>query len=138
MTTATSVSNVSPAAAHTPELQRLTRDFSSVSATALANGMQKVSNDVMAKGTIVITRHDKPAMVLLSVERYLKLEQAAEPHLDALTRQFDEMLARMQGAEAAQAMDDAFAMSPQELGKAAVRAARPSKAVKAPKIPATR
>ena len=125
------------AASQAPELQRLTRDFSSVSATALANGMQKVSNDVMAKGTIVITRHDKPAMVLLSVERYLKLEQAAEPHLDALTRQFDEMLARMQGPEAAQAMDDAFAMSPQDLGKAAVRAARPSTALKAPKVPKT-
>lgn len=129
---------VSTAVSHTPELQRLTRDFSSVSATALANGMQKVSNDVMAKGTIVITRHDKPAMVLLSVERYLKLEQAAEPHLDALTRQFDDMLARMQGPQAAQAMDDAFAMSPQDLGKAAVRAARPAKAPKAPKATASR
>lgn len=116
-----------PPDAAAPELQHLTRDFPSVSATALANGMQRVSNEVMTKGTIVITRHDKPAMVLLSVERYLKLEQAAEPHLDALTRQFDAMLARMQGDAAAKAMEDAFAMAPQTLGKAAVRAARPRK-----------
>ena len=59
----------------------------------------------------------------MSIERYLALEQAAEPDLDALTQQFDDMFSRMQGDEAAQAMSDAFAMAPAELGKAAVRAA---------------
>jgi len=78
---------------------------------------------------VVVTRHDEPAMVLMSIDRYLALEQAAEPDLDALTRQFDDAFARMQGDEAAQAMEDAFAMSP-ELGKAAVRAAGGSKSAK--------
>ena len=108
-------------------LQRLARDFASVSATNLVGGMQKVTSTVMAKGTVVITRHDEPAMILMSVDRYLKLEQAAEPNLDALTRQFDDMLARMQGAQAAQGMEDAFAMTPQELGEAAVAAVRPAR-----------
>jgi PHD/YefM family antitoxin component YafN of YafNO toxin-antitoxin module len=101
-----------------------------VSATQLVSGMQKVTSAVMAHGAVVVTRHDEPAMVLMSIDRYLALEQAAEPDLDALTRQFDEVFARMQGDQAAQAMEDAFAMSPAELGKAAVRAAGGSKSAK--------
>lgn len=104
-------------------LERLARTLPSVSATSLVAGMQKVTHTVMTEGAIVITRHDEPTMVLMSVDRYLKLEQAAAPNLDALTRQFDAMFARMQGADAAQGMADAFAMGPEEMGDAAVRAA---------------
>lgn len=104
-------------------LERLVRTLSSVSATSLVAGMQKVTRTVMTEGAIVITRHDEPTMVLMSVDRYLKLEQAAAPNLDALTRQFDDMFAHMQGPDAAQGMADAFAMGPEELGDAAVRAA---------------
>ena len=102
---------------------RFTRGLPAVSATKLVAGMQKVTSAVMTHGAVVVTRHDEPAMVLMSIDRYLALEQAAEPDLDALTKQFDDMFARMQGDEAAQAMESAFAMSPAELGKAAVRAA---------------
>lgn len=131
---------LSPRPEAAERLSRLTRSMPSVSATHLVAGMQKVTSTVMAQGAVVITRHDEPAMVLMSVDRYLKLEQAAEPNLDALTRQFDDMFAAMQGDRAAAAMADAFAMTPQQLGRAAVRAARPpravrssSKAVRAPK-----
>lgn len=111
-------------------IDRFTRGLPAVSATHLVAGMQKVTSAVMTHGAVVVTRHDEPAMVLMSIDRYLALEQAAEPDLDALTRQFDDMFARMQGDEAAQAMEDAFAMSPAELGKAAVRAAGGSKSAK--------
>jgi len=104
-------------------IDRFTRGLPAVSATRLVSGMQKVTSDVMTHGAVVVTRHDQPAMVLMSIDRYLALEQAAEPDLDALTRQFDDMFSRMQGDEAAQPMSDAFAMAPAELGKAAVRAA---------------
>jgi PHD/YefM family antitoxin component YafN of YafNO toxin-antitoxin module len=104
-------------------IDRFTRGLPAVSATRLVGGMQQVTSAVMTHGAVVVTRHDQPAMVLMSIDRYLALEQAAEPDLDALTRQFDDMFMRMQGVEAAQAMSDAFAMSPAELGKAAVRAA---------------
>lgn len=105
-------------------LERLLGKLPRVSATKLVGGMQKVTGAVMAHGAIVVTRHDEPAMVLMSVDRYLQLEQAAEPNLDALTRQFDEMFSRMQDADTASNMADAFAMTPEELGEAAVRAAR--------------
>lgn len=102
---------------------RFTRGLPAVSATKLVAGMQKVTSAVMTHGAVVVTRHDEPAMVLMSIDRYLALEQAAEPDLDALTKQFDDMFTRMQGDEAAEAMESAFAMVPAELGKAAVRAA---------------
>ncbi|MDM0010210.1 hypothetical protein QTI51_38555 [Variovorax sp. J22G73] len=101
-------------------IERLARDLPSFSATKLASGMQAVSHTVMARGAVVITRHDRPSMVLMSVERYLQMEQASEPDLKALTCRFDDMFARMQGEAAAQAMADAFAMAPSELGEAAV------------------
>ena len=104
-------------------LQRLTHDLPTVSATQLVASMQKVTSAVMTRGAVVITRHDQPAMVLMSIDRYLQLEHAAEPNLDALTRQFDDMFAQMQGSRAAQRMADAFAMSPSALGAAAKRAA---------------
>ena len=95
-----------------------------VSATKLAEGLQSVTHTVMTQGAVVVTRHDQPTMVLMSVDRFLKLEAAAEPNLDALTQQFDEMFKRMQGPEAAARMAEAFGMTPAQLGKAAVRAAK--------------
>ncbi|MEJ8814111.1 hypothetical protein WKW77_23705 [Variovorax ureilyticus] len=120
----------SPSISRPEAIDRFTRGLPAVSATNLVAGMQKVTSAVMTHGAVVVTRHDEPAMVLMSIDRYLALEQAAEPDLDALTRQFDDMFARMQGDEAAEAMEDAFAMTPAELGKAAVRAAGGSKSAK--------
>ena len=54
------------------------------------------------------------------------MEQASEPNLEALTHHFDNMFARMQGEAAAQAMADAFALNPAELGEAAVVQAAPA------------
>jgi PHD/YefM family antitoxin component YafN of YafNO toxin-antitoxin module len=95
----------------------------SVSATQLVSGMNKVTSTVMTHGAVVVTRHEQPAMVLMSIERYLALENAAEPDLDQLTHRFDEMFDRMQGDAAAQRMADAFAMAPEALGAAALQAA---------------
>ncbi|SCK31461.1 Antitoxin Phd_YefM, type II toxin-antitoxin system [Variovorax sp. HW608] len=120
----------SPSISRPEAIDRFTRGLPAVSATKLVAGMQKVTSAVMTHGAVVVTRHDEPAMVLMSIDRYLALEQAAEPDLDALTQQFDDMFARMQGNEAAEAMESAFAMTPAELGKAAVRAAGGGKSAK--------
>lgn len=113
----------SPVSVHSAKIERLSRNLPSFSATKLASGMQAVTTTVMARGAVVITRHERPAMVLMSLERYLQMEQASEPDLDALSRRFDDMVAHMQGEAAAQAMADAFAMDPSELGEAAMAAA---------------
>ena len=56
----------------------------SVSATQLVAGIQKVGRAVAAHGAVLITKHDQPAYVLMSVERYRELQRAAEPDLGAL------------------------------------------------------
>lgn len=98
-------------------------DLPSVSTTELAGAIQKVTGAVVSAGAVLVTKHDQPAMVLVSVDRYLQLTRAAEPDLAALARRFDDMVARMQGPDAERRMIEAFAMSPAELGAAAQRAA---------------
>jgi prevent-host-death family protein len=100
----------------------------SVSATQLVAGIQKVGRTVAAHGAVLITKHDQPAFVLMSVERYREMQRAAEPDLGALGGEFDAMLARMQGQGGALA--DAFAMAPDAIGQAAVKAAKPRRTVR--------
>lgn len=122
---------MTPRSASVPSsgIERLARELPSFSATKLASGMQAVASTVMSRGAVVITRHERPSMVLMSVERYLEMEHASAPNLEVLTHQFDAMFTRMQGETAAQGMADAFAMDAAELGEAAVvqaaRTARP-------------
>lgn len=101
----------------------LTPPLPSVSATQLVAGIQKVGRAVAAHGAVLITKHDQPAFVLMSVERYRELQRAVEPDLGTLGGEFDAMLARMQGQ--GEALADAFATAPEALGATAVKAARP-------------
>jgi prevent-host-death family protein len=103
--------------------QALADQLPSVSATQLVAGIQKVGRTVATHGAVLITKHDQPAYVLMSVERYRELQRAAEPDLGTLNAEFDALLESMQGKAAA--MGEAFAMTPDALGAAAVRAARP-------------
>lgn len=56
-----------------------------------------------------------------------KVEAYFKELTDRLTAEFDEMLERMQAPGAREAMDRAFHATPEELGKAAVAAARKRK-----------
>jgi prevent-host-death family protein len=109
--------------------QALADQLPSVSATQLVAGIQQVGRTVAAHGAVLITKHDQPAFVLMSVERYREMQRAAEPDLGALGGEFDAMLARMQGQ--GDALADAFAMPPESLGSVAVKAAKPARAKKA-------
>jgi hypothetical protein len=73
---------------------------------------------------VVITKHDAPKAVLLSVDEFTALTKVTEGALDTLSAEFDTLLARMQTPRARAGMKAAFAASPKELGKAAVAAAR--------------
>ena len=73
---------------------------------------------------VVITKHDSPKAVLISVENFNALSGAAETKLDTLSQEFDALLARMQTSKARRGMKAAFAASGKRLGKAAVAAAR--------------
>jgi len=109
--------------------QAIADQLPSVSATQLVAGIQQVGRTVAAHGAVLITKHDQPAFVLMSVERYREMKRAAEPDLGALGGEFDAMLARMQGQ--GDALDHAFAMAPEAISAVAVKAAKPPRAKKA-------
>lgn len=78
---------------------------------------------VAKHGAMLVTRHDQPSLVLVSLERYREWEEASSPSLDALAREFDEMYGAMQTQGAADRMAIAFAMNPSTLGHTAASAA---------------
>jgi prevent-host-death family protein len=93
-------------------------------ATEAKNEFGRILDQAAQGVTVVITKHDAPRAVLISVERFNALRQAPQLKLDALTAEFDDLLAGMQTSTARNAMERSFNASPGQLGKAAIRAAR--------------
>ena len=101
-----------------------TVDTSSVTATDAKKEFARMLEMVIQGGVVVITKHDAPKAVLLSVDEFNALARAPQQRLDALSGQFDALLAGMQTPKARAGMKAAFAASPKQLGRAAVAAAR--------------
>ena len=97
---------------------------SSVSASQAKNEFGRVLEIAIQGGAVVITKHDAPRAVLISVENFNALSGAADAKLDTLSQEFDALLARMQTSKARRGMKAAFAASGKRLGKAAVAATR--------------
>lgn len=95
-----------------------------LSATDAKNEFGKVLDAVMQGGIVVVTKHDAPKAVIISVEHFDALSSGARRSLDALTAEFDALLEGMQTPAARSGMKAAFGASPKELGRAAVTAAR--------------
>lgn len=95
-----------------------------VAATHAKNTFGELLDRVSVSGAIAITRHDTPKAVLLSYEEFESLSRTRSETLDALTTSFDDLLERLQTPAAKQGMKAAFHASPEELGWAAVEAAR--------------
>jgi antitoxin Phd len=73
---------------------------------------------------VVITRNNQPTAVLLSVDEYERLVEAAPDPLASLRKEFDQLLAAMQTPKAKAGVDALFAATPAQLGATAVKAAR--------------
>jgi len=101
-----------------------TLEPSSVSASEAKSEFGRVLEMAIQGGAVVITKHDSPKAVLISVENFNALSGAAETKLDTLSQDFDALLARMQTSKARHGMKAAFAASGKRLGKAAVAATR--------------
>jgi prevent-host-death family protein len=95
-----------------------------ISATEAKNRFGELLDSVLQGGMALITRHETPKAVLLSMEEYGALSRAEESKLDTLNGEFDALLARMQTAKARARMKAAFNASPKQLGKDAVAPAR--------------
>ena len=98
-------------------------DAPSFTATAAKNEFGHVLNLVAEGRTVVITRHDTPAAVIVSYPEFQALAEASTRRWDTLSADFDELLAGMQSAKSRAGLAAAFDASPAEVGRAAVKAA---------------
>ena len=94
-----------------------------VSASDAKNSFGRILDRVAADGAVTITRRHKPFAVVIPIDTYTRLAGAEAAALDTLSAEFDELLARMQAPGMAAAMQRAFEMAPEDLGRAAVREA---------------
>jgi antitoxin Phd len=101
-----------------------TLEPSSVTASEAKSAFGRVLDIAMQGGAVVITKHDVPKAVVLSVDNFNALSRTTETSLDTLSREFDALLAKLQTPKARSGMKTAFAASARQLGKAAVASAR--------------
>ena len=94
-----------------------------VSASDAKNNFGRILDRVAKDGGVTITRRREPFAVMIPVETYARLVGTEAGVLNTLSAEFDALLERMQTPGAAEAMQRAFDMTPEELGLAAVQAA---------------
>ena len=102
-------------------------DVPTVAATRFKNEFGTIFEQATTEGAVAITKHNTPRAVLLSYAEFEALTKASTPALDELTDQFDDLLERMQTPKSKAAMAAAFDATPEQLGRAAVKAARPKR-----------
>ncbi len=96
--------------------------YTTVAASEAKNQFGQVLESALRDGAVVITKHDTPKAILLSIEEFEAV--AARSRLDTLAREFDAKYARMQQPGFDKALGTAFGAAPKRLGAAAVKAAR--------------
>ena len=95
-----------------------------VTATEAKNKFGRLLEKAMQGGVVVITKHEAPKAVLISMDEYTALCNAPESRINSLSADFDALLLRMQRPAVRHSMQAAFRASPKQLGRAAVAAAR--------------
>ena len=94
-----------------------------VSASDAKNGFGRILERVAREGGVTITRRHEPVAIVIPIETYTRLAGTEAAALDTLSAEFDELLTRMQAPGMGEAMQRAFDMAPEDLGRAAVQAA---------------
>lgn len=97
-------------------------DVTTVSASDAKNQFGQLLDAAIRDGAVVITKHDAPRAILLSIEEYEAMKQTKR--LESLSAEFDATYARMQQPGMASKMAAAFNSPPRDLGATAVKAAR--------------
>lgn len=104
----------------------------SYTATEAKNEFGRLLEQAIQGTTVLITKHDSPRAVLISIDHFQTLQEAPQAKLNALTEQFDTLLERMQSPKARRGMAAAFGADNKQLGKAAVAAAARKRAMVSP------
>ena len=95
-----------------------------ITATDAKNQMGRVLETVMQGGVVLITKHEAPKAAVIPMAEYEKFSRATEARLNALSSEFDAILARMQTPKSRAGMQAAFDASPERLAEAAVAFAK--------------
>jgi prevent-host-death family protein len=106
------------------QLDKVVDGIESVTVTELKERTREVIGRIADHKPVAILRHKAPAAVLISAADYAQFEQLKRERLDLLAQRYDDMVLRMQTAEAAAGVDTLFNATPAELGQAAVRTAK--------------
>jgi prevent-host-death family protein len=80
----------------------------SYTATEAKNEFGRLLEQAIQGTTVLITKHDSPRAVLISIDHFQTLQEAPQAKLNTLTEQFDTLLERMQSAKARRGMAAAF------------------------------
>jgi prevent-host-death family protein len=91
-----------------------------VTATEAKTRFGPLLETVIRGGSVVITKHDAPKAVLLSIAEFEALGGSWQPDLNALSAEFDSLAARLQTPGRRKALKSAFEATPRELGRLAV------------------
>lgn len=95
-----------------------------VQASDAKTGFGDLLEKAQRNGAVAITRHNTAKAVLISIEEFEALQAARQSTVDLVDAEFQGMLKQMQTPEAKKGAKAAFAATPEELGKAAVKMAR--------------
>ena len=95
-----------------------------VTATEAKNNFGLLLEKAIQGEVVVITKHEAPKAVLISIDQYTALSGAPEARIDSLSAEFDYLLMRMQRPGARRALQKAFRASPKQIGQAAAAASR--------------
>ena len=98
-------------------------DIPTVTASDLKHHIGEVIHQAM-KGPLAITRHNRTELVLLSADKFRELQRSHKAPLDAMTAEFDSMVAKMNTPAAKRGVKKLFQATSRELGKSAVLAAK--------------
>ena len=98
-------------------------DIEPVTATKFKNEFGPVLERAIRLGAVAITRHDVTRAVLIAIDEFESLVAERSNRLDALSGEFDGLLAKMQTPPAKKGIADAFNASPAAMARAAVKAA---------------
>lgn len=101
-----------------------TADTITVTSTKAQNTFGDIVDRAARDVVVLITRHAKPRVVILSYERYQYLVGAEATMLPALTAAFDAQFARLQNPDVWAKTVKGFRASPVVMGRAAQAAAR--------------
>ena len=96
----------------------------SYTATEAKSEFGRLLEQAIQGTTVLITKHNSPRAVLISLDHFQALQESPQAKLNFLTEQFDTLLERMQSPKARRGMAAAFGANNKQLGKAAVAAAR--------------